>query len=75
MANKPTPAQATTNALMIDDAATKADQLCTLLHALVNGYDEMDNEERKTLVGLAFDLSNPVASWLMDAFKKAEVTQ
>lgn len=64
-----------TNALMIDDAATKADQLSTLLDALVSGYDTMSNEDRKTLIGLAYDLSGPVSTWLQDTFKCAEVTQ
>ncbi|ULH10622.1 hypothetical protein MF265_22320 [Serratia marcescens] len=64
-----------TNTLMIDDAATKAGQLCALLDALVSGYDGMSNEDRKTLIGLAYDLSGPVSGWLQGAFKRAEVTQ
>ncbi|HEJ7887088.1 TPA: hypothetical protein SMI12_004097 [Serratia liquefaciens] len=63
------------NTLMIDDAATKANQLCTLLDALVSGYDAMSSEDRKTLISLAYDLSGPVSTWLQDAFKRAEVTQ
>lgn len=62
------------NTPMIDDAATKADQLCALLDTLVSDYDGMSHENRKVLIGLAYDLSGPVATWLLDAFKRAEVT-
>lgn len=50
----------------------KADQLCVLLHFIVNSGGELSSQDLNVLTSLALDLSGEPACWLLEEQSQRE---
>lgn len=52
------------NTLSIEDIRKTAEGLYFLLEEIEQDFDEMTNEKKEALIGLAFESSGKVAQWI-----------
>lgn len=52
------------NTLSIEEVRRNAECLFYLLEEIEQDFDEMSSEKKEAFIGMAFELSGKVASWL-----------
>lgn len=52
------------NTLSIEEVRRNAEYLFYLLEEIEQDFDEMSSEKKEAFIGMAFELSGKVASWL-----------
>lgn len=60
------------NLLTIEDIRKNAESLFFLLEEIESNFSEMSEEKKEALIGLAFELSGKVSSWLWREEKQRE---
>lgn len=56
----------------LNKATKKADQLCALLHFIVNSGSDLGTVDLNTILTLALDLSGEPACWLLEEQSQRE---